>query len=221
MFSSTYRSLSVIILLALVPTFLSCGREQQLVFITIEPATETFGASNIPVGNNAGSSVQLRALGSYIHPPVTKDITNQVTWASNTIDIATVSPTGILTATGFACGGALISATLQTNHSIGDLHSSGAIVTSFMTANVVCFTGTGPAITVNFAGGGTGTITSSPSGLGCASTCTASFPAGTTVTLTATPSGTFGSWVGCDLVSGRVCTIVNLTGDRSLIVTFN
>ena len=28
--------------------------------------------------------MQLRALGTYIHPPVTKDITNQVTWESNT-----------------------------------------------------------------------------------------------------------------------------------------
>src|ERR1700694_3516462 len=83
----------------------SCGHSQQLVSLAIQPAIETFGASNIPVIANAGSAVQLRALGTYIHPPVTKDITNQVTWASNDTQMFTVSSTGLLTATGFFCGG--------------------------------------------------------------------------------------------------------------------
>jgi len=52
--------------------------------------------------DNAGAGVQLRALGSYIHPPVTKDITNKVTWASNDTRMFSVSSTGLLTATGFA-----------------------------------------------------------------------------------------------------------------------
>jgi len=39
-----------------------------------------------------------------IHPPVTKDITNQVTWNSNTPDMVTVSSTGLITDTGFSCG---------------------------------------------------------------------------------------------------------------------
>ena len=120
-------------------TCLSCGHEQQLVGITIEPATETFGASNIPVIDDAGLSVQLRALGTYIHPPVTKDITTQVTWVSNTPDMVTVDTAGKITATGQSCGNTLISATVVTNHSSGNLSSSGALVTGTMTANVVCF----------------------------------------------------------------------------------
>ena len=120
----------------------SCGHEQQLVSITVQPATETFGATNIPVSANAGSSIQLRAIGNYIHPPVSKDITNQVTWASNTTDLMTVDPaSGVITATGLACGDALISATVTTNKSIGNVSSNGAIVTGNMTATVVCFTG--------------------------------------------------------------------------------
>ena len=82
----------------------SCGHDQQLTDINIQPATETFGASNIPVNADAGLSVQLRALGDYIHPPVTKDITDQVTWASNDTQMVTVSATGLLTATGRVCG---------------------------------------------------------------------------------------------------------------------
>jgi hypothetical protein len=118
-----------------------CAHEQQLVSIQIQPNTETFGATNIPVIANAGSTVQLRAISSYIHPPVIKDITNQVTWVSNTPDIATVDATGLLTATGQACGDALVSATVNTNGN-GNRSSSGAIVTGNMTATVVCFTGT-------------------------------------------------------------------------------
>jgi hypothetical protein len=85
--------------------------------------------------------VQLRALGSYIHPPVTKDITNQVVWTSNTPQMVMVSSTGLITATGQACGGTIISATVTTNHSSGAISSNGALVTGSMTANVVCPTG--------------------------------------------------------------------------------
>lgn len=119
----------------------ACGHDQQLVSIAIQPSTETFGAANTPVSADRGATVQLVALGTYIHPPVTKDITNQVTWSSNTPMLVTVDPTGVITATGEACGDALISATMVTNHSTGGISSSGALVTGSMTATVVCFTG--------------------------------------------------------------------------------
>jgi len=209
----------------------SCGDSQQLVSIAIQPSVETFGASNIPVIQNAGATVQLRALGTYVHPPVTKDITDQVTWASNTPGMVTVNSTGLITATGLSCGGTLISATVQTNADASGLSSSGAIVTGYMTANVVCFVsstgGSGggePTLTLDFAGGGSGFVTSSPPGLSCFSTdvsCVTSFPTGTPVTLTATPSppSAFGGWSvsGC---SGTTCTFP-LQTDTIVTATFN
>src|SRR5262249_25291564 len=93
----------------------SCTHDQELVGITVQPSSETFGASNIPVIANAGSHVQLRALGSYIHPPATKDITNQVTWASNDTQTVTVDSSGLLTATGLAWGSTLGLATGKKN----------------------------------------------------------------------------------------------------------
>jgi hypothetical protein len=208
----------------------SCGDPQELVSISVAPSTETFGASNIPVNLDTGLTVQLRALGTYVHPPVTKDITNQVIWASNDTQMVTVNPTGLATATGDTCGGTLISATVNTNADTSGLSASGAIVTGYMTANVVCFTGnTGgggggePSITVSFAGAGAGIVTSTPAGLSCANTdvsCVASFPAGTPVTLTATPVGTsvFGGWTGgC---TGGTCAIV-LQDDTTVTATFN
>ena len=213
----------------------SCGRDQQLVSIQIQPATETFGAANVPVSADAGLQVQARALGTYIHPPVTKDITSQVTWTSNTPQMMTVDSAGLVTVTGDSCGGTLISATMTTNTSSGGISSKGALVTGYMTGNVVCFTGSGsggggasgPILTLAFGGTGSGTVTSNPSGLSCASSatsCSATFPSGSNITLTANPSGTFGGWSGgCDSTTGNglQCVINNLTSPRGVTATFN
>jgi hypothetical protein len=209
----------------------SCGDPQELVSISIQPSTETFGTSDTPVNEDAGLNVQLRALGTYVHPPATKDITSQVTWNSNTPQMITVSSSGLMAATGEACGGTLVSATLQTNHDAGGVSASGNVVTAYMTANVTCFTGTTsgggtqPLLSLSFAGTGTGTVSSSPAGLNCASTngpCSASFASGTTITITATPVGTstFSGWTGGCVGSGSSCTF-SLTADTSVTATFN
>jgi len=226
-FSVTALVIAAIVLLSVS----SCGNKQELTSISIQPGVETFGASNIPVIDDTGLNVQLRALGTYVHPPVTKDITDQVIWASNTVDMVTVTPAGLIAATGNACGGTLISATVQTNADASGLSASGAVVTGYMTANVVCFSSTGgggggigePTLTINFAGAGTGIVSTSPSGFSCPSTdisCVTSFPTGTPVTLTATPVGTsvFGGFAGgC---TGTTCTIL-LQSNTTVTATFN
>ena len=220
-----FRGAAASVIVGCLLGMLSCAHDQQLVAISISPATETFGDSNTPVSANAGSFVNLKAYGTYIHPPVQKDITNQVVWSSNTPQMVTVDQTGVLTATGLQCGSALVSASVQTNTSAGGISSSGAVVAGFMTASVVCFgSGTGGSdlpLTVTYASG-TGTITSVPTGLGCASTCSSTFPSGTAVMLTATPTGglTTVTWLGCDSISGNICT-VNLTSSRTVTVTFS
>jgi hypothetical protein len=224
--------LSIVVLVAaacVLSALSSCGRSQELVSVQIQPTSETIGASNIPLSQDANAQVQLRALGTYIHPPVTKDITNLVTWASNDVQMFSVNSTGMLTATGEACGGALVSATVTTNSSTGGLSSSGAVVTGFMTANVVCFTSTGGGgasteiLTLAFAGSGSGTVTSSPPGLICSSACLGQFANGTPVTLTAAGTGLsqFGSWFGCDTLSSTNPCQVTLTANRTVTVTFN
>src|SRR5580700_5776700 len=202
----------------------SCGNPQELVSISVQPGTETVGAANTPLSADAGFEVQLTAQGSYIHPPVVKDITNQVTWASNTPQLVTVNSTGLMVATGELCGGGLVSATVTTNHDGSGLSSSGAVVTGFMTANVVCFTGNGsggsggaePVLTVNFSGNGTGVVASTTSGFTCSSTnvsCVDSFPSGTAVTLTANPvsPSTFGGWSGGGCTGTSTCTLLMQT----------
>jgi hypothetical protein len=209
----------------------SCGRSQELVSIQIQPAVETFGATNIPVIDNMGAQVQLRALGTYIHPPVTKDITNLAIWASNTPQMFTISSTGMLTATGASCGGTLISATLTTNKSVGGISSNGALVTGYMTANVVCDTGTGggtgnPLLSVTFLNSGIGTVSDLALGFSCSTPgpcSTQAFTSGTSITLTATPSGTstFGGWSNCPTsTTNNVCAFT-LSGNLVVTATFN
>jgi Bacterial Ig-like domain (group 2) len=228
------RKLVAFVVLIVVATVLvslsSCGRDQQLESITVQPQSETFGTSTTPIIDNAGSQIQLRALGNYIHPPVTKDITSQVTWNSNTPQMMTVDSSGLLTVTGLACGATLVSATVKTNSSAGGISSSGAIVTGSMTGNVVCFTsssgGGNPALTLTFQGSGSGAVSSNPLGLSCSSPgpcVTQSFPVGTPVSLTATPAGTssFGSWSGCDSPGTTNPCTLNLTANRNVSVSFN
>lgn len=218
-----FRVIGTAVTACLLLAGLSCARDQQLEFIEVQPTVETFGSSNIPVPLDAGLSVQLRALGHYIHPPVVKDITNQVTWGSNDPQMITVNSAGLVTATGGACGGAIVSATVQTNNS-GARSSSGAIVTGSMQANVVCFTGSGgggssPLLTVSITSG-TGTVISTPSGITCPGSCSAAFVSGTPLTLTATPTApsTSVSWSGCN-PSGLSCTIT-ITANSAVTASF-
>lgn len=56
---------------------------------------------------------------------------------------------------------------------------------------------------------GSGTVTSSPSGINCGTTCSFNFDAASSVTLTATPASgaAFGGWSGCDAVAANTCTV--------------
>ncbi len=219
-----FRGIAASVIAVSLVAWVSCARDQQLESIQVIPTTEIFGSGNIPVNLDAGLAVQLRALGHYIHPPVTKDITNQVIWGSNDPQMVTVNSTGLITATGGACGGTVVSATIQTGSSSSGRSSSGAIVTGSMNANVVCFGGAGsgggpnPILGVSIAG--TGSVTSSPTGINCPGTCSSGFASGTPITLTATPSGsaTGVNWAGC-FPSGLTCTIT-LTANSSVSATF-
>jgi hypothetical protein len=213
-------------ILSLLLVWLGCAHDQQLESIEIQPDTETFGASNIPVPANAGLSVQLRALGHYIHPPVTKDITNQVVWVANDTQMVTVNSGGLLTAVGNACGSSLVSATVTTNQSVGGLSSSGAVVTGTMNTNVVCFTGStgnNALLTILITPSGSGTVTVSPSNIVCSSNCTLPFAVGSgPITLTAAPNSghSFVAWTNCVSSSGLQCTINSLTADLTVTATF-
>ena len=78
------------------------------------------------------------------------------------------------------------------------------------------------ALAVTKSGTGSGTVTSSPSGISCGSTCNASYNSGTSVTLTAAAASgsTFGSWGGACSGTATACT-VSMTAARNVTATFN
>ncbi|HEY6185424.1 MAG TPA: hypothetical protein VIW67_24510 [Terriglobales bacterium] len=197
-----------------------CARETRLVQITIQPQSFTF------LTPNSGLQVQFTALGRYIHPPETRDITSQVIWKTEAPQIVDVTGAGMVSAAGTGCG--IVDVTASSNK---DTNSSKDIVVGFATVTVndpataVCPGGnaTKAVLTVTFAGTGTGTVTSSPGGITCPSgACAAQFTKGDPIALTATPASgsTFGGWSNCPSPSGNACTIT-LNDNETVTATFN
>jgi hypothetical protein len=78
------------------------------------------------------------------------------------------------------------------------------------------------SLTVTPAGTGTGTVTSSPAGINCGSTCSASFAQGAVVTLTASPAAgsSFAGWSGGGC-SGTGTCMVTVSQATSVTATFD
>jgi hypothetical protein len=111
----------------------SCGHDQRLVSIVVQPPTAFFLTPNTP------GSIQLTALGTYIHPPETKDLTHNVTWVSDIPTLVKVDSSGAVTTSGTgACGIANITASITTNNPSGNLIMGSAAVTVHDAAIPVC-----------------------------------------------------------------------------------
>jgi hypothetical protein len=206
---------SIAALIAVATIFLSlssCGFNQHLVSIQVVPSTVTFGG--------VGAALQFTANGTYDHPPETKDITNSVTWAIDSQYLATFSTTtpGLLTAIN-DCGTGNVTASFydSPNNVVGYAFVSAAGV-----GTSAC---TSAALTVVVSG--SGTVTSSPTGITCPTTCSAGFPLDSTVGLSATP-GTGASTVtwtwpvgtaGCNTVETTSCTVI-LDTNQTITATF-
>src|SRR5579884_638535 len=82
-------------------------------------------------------------------------------------------------------------------------------------------TTTSYTLNVGTSGSGSGTVTSSPAGISCGTTCSTTYAAGTSVTLTASPdsNSTFAGWSGS--CSGTGACTVNMNSNASVSATFN
>jgi hypothetical protein len=206
---------SVLALMATATLFLSlasCSYNQHLVSIQVQPSGANFGAAD------PGLFVSFKAFGTYIHPPQTKDITNQVTWQTDTSQVAQVTSAGVVSPSG-GCGTADVFATFH--DSSNDIVSNSAHITVDGPASLGCPQGGALSNLAVVVSAGTGTITSAPAGINCGTTCAAQFPSGTTVSLTASPTSpsTSVSWANCDTSSGTACTVF-LQTDRTVTATF-
>jgi hypothetical protein len=208
---------SVIALIAVATFFSSlssCGFNQHLVSIQIQPSGgATFGAVDPKL------AVDFTALGTYVHPPQTKDITTEVTWQSDTPEVATVTSAGVVSPN-TNCGTANVFATFY--DSPNDVVSNSALVTVDGPASLGCpQSGALLNLAVSITGG-SGTVTSSPAGIDCGPTCAAPFTLGSTVDLIAAPisPSTSVAWGNCSSASGSVCTVI-LDANTVVTATFN
>jgi hypothetical protein len=88
-----------------------------------------------------------------------------------------------------------------------------------LTANTACTATFNPIapqtyiLSIIKSGTGNGTVTTSPSGINCGSTCSATYNSGTAVTLTPAPASgsTFAGWSGTGCGSGTVTMTANMT----------
>jgi hypothetical protein len=85
----------LIAICAAVLPVLSCATGQQLVSVSVTP--------NPVIFEGIGAQVQFTAIGTFIRPPSTKNITDQVTWSIDVQHLATITSTGFVTATNI-CG---------------------------------------------------------------------------------------------------------------------
>jgi hypothetical protein len=89
-------ALSALIMVAALLSLPSCGHDQKLVSIAVAPAGLSI--------TGEGLIVNFNALGTYIHPPENKDITNSVVWASSLPQAISIDPNTGVAVSGTACG---------------------------------------------------------------------------------------------------------------------
>jgi hypothetical protein len=84
-----FSFLALIATASLLCSLLSCGFNQHLVSIQVVPPGATF--------NSVGASIVFKAMGTYEHPPETKDITDIVTWSVDSQALVSITNTSEVT----------------------------------------------------------------------------------------------------------------------------
>jgi len=212
-------ALGALVALGAVLSLPSCGHDQKLVSLTIQPATFTFlDPYAPPPATNVME--QYTATATYIHPPESKDVTSQATWKIDD-GVVTMTAPGLFTPASGYCGGGTISATMpEGTGGSSNIVAAYATVTVDNPAVASC-PGYGTISTLNVGIVGNGTVTSLPSGISCPGTCSADFPVGSSVLLTA--NGTpFIDWTNCPsgTATSPQCAVTIVAGGVAVIANF-
>jgi hypothetical protein len=102
---------SILALIATAALFLSlssCAFNQHLLSIQVLPGSATFGG--------VGAEIQFKALGTYDHPPETKDITATATWSIDSQNLVSFESTPGLAKAISDCGTGNVMASMQDGH---------------------------------------------------------------------------------------------------------
>jgi len=206
-----------------------------VVWTSSNGAVATIDAGGRATGLGAGTATIAATDGSGVSASTTLTVTDRVTLSV----VRTGIGTGSVSGPGISCGtdcsepydrgtsvtltAAPASGSAFTGWSGCDTVSGTTCTVTMSGARVVTATFDVQrfTLTVNKAGLGSGTVTSSPPGINCGTDCSEPYPSGTVVTLTATPAllNVFTGWDGCDAVSDTTCT-VTMSRARSVTASF-
>jgi hypothetical protein len=194
---------SIAVLIAAATFFInlsSCGYNQHLVSIQVVPPGATF--------NTVGSSIVFKAMGTYVHPPSTKDITDIVTWSVDSQNLVTITDTSLVTAVSICGSGNLYASYYDSPNQV----TGSAFLTGGGAGTATC---NQAVLTVDIVG--SGTVVDSTGVISCPTTCSAVYTLGSQIGLTATPGagGAFSSWTNC-APAGNTCTVLL---DKNINVT--
>jgi|ERR1700722_3250123 len=199
---------SIVALVATASLFLSlssCGFNQHLVSIQVVPPGATF--------NSVGSSIVFKAMGTYDHPPETKDITNLVTWSVDSQNLVTITDTSLVTAVSICGSGNLYASYYDSPNQV----TGSAFLTGGGAGTAAC---NQAILTVDVVG--SGSVVDSTQVIKCPGTCSSDYALGSTIGLTATPGAGASqvTWTNCSSFVGDTCTVV-LNVDTTVTATFN
>ena len=172
----------------------------------------------------AGETTQFIAIGNLNGSGTITNLTNNVSWSSSDVSVATIDQAGLATAQAInqSANSTTITAIGTTN--TGSLITATATLSSVSGSSVKL-----PTLSVYMTGPGTGTVTSSPGTLTCGSaasgaTCTNSFALGTSVTLTAVPASgsSFGGWSSnCTVTANPLQCTIPMNNNETVGAAFN
>lgn len=217
-------ALSALVMVGAVLSLPSCGNEKKLVNLDVQPGLATYPSPD-------AGEVDFSAIGTFIHPPSTQNLTTTVTWSTDVPELLTLNFGGVAGAvapSGAGCGIAQVIATAKegTGGSANIVIGRATVTVQDITdprcpggsssQAVVIVTLDGPT--------GAGSVASVPTGINCPSgACGALFTVGNTIALTATPSGThtFTGWTGACTTTANTCSILVPTTGANAIATFN
>ena len=208
-------ALGALVAVGAVVSLPSCGHDQKLVSLQIMPQTFTF------LTPDTSAKEQFTAIGTYIHPPATKDITKQATWSVDAANIVTMNQ-GLVSPFGpGGCGGVDILATAPEGTG-GASNIVVATATAIVDdpANILC-PGGGKLATLAVGVVGFGTVTSIPAAISCTATggtCVATYSVGASVLLTASAATVV--WGNCPGSTGNTCAVTIPTGGTAVTATF-
>jgi len=183
----------------------SCGFNQHLVSIQVVPPGVTF--------NSVGASIVFKAMGTYEHPPQTKDITDIVTWSVDSQNLVTITDTSLVTAVSICGSGNLYASYFDSPNQV----TGSAFITGGGAGTAAC---NQAVLTVRLTNAG-GSIVDSTGVIKCPGTCSADYALGSTIVLTATVGSgqTSVAWTNCNLFTATTCT-VTLNANTTVTATF-